>query len=111
MAIGAGLLIDGAAERKVRAGLVMAGIAKAHQFQVNDEDLEKGLAELSAETGKNVAKLRVEYREKSKRDILVGMILEDKILDFIEGKSKIVDGDPPAPKADEPAEAKAEEAK
>lgn len=107
--LGRAVLAD--AERKVRAGLVMAGIAKAHQFQVNDEDLEKGLAELSAETGKNVAKLRVEYREKSKRDILVGMILEDKILDFIEGKSKIVDGDPPAPKADEPAEAKAEEAK
>lgn len=88
------------AERKVRAGLVMAAIAKKHEFKVNDEDLEKGLAELAAETGKNVAKLRVEYREKSKRDMLIGMILEDKILDFIETKSKIVDGDPPAPKTD-----------
>jgi trigger factor len=76
---------------------------------VNDDDIEKGLAELAAETGKNVAKLRVEYREKSKRDILVGMILEDKILDFIESKSTIVDGDPPAPEAK--AEEKATEAK
>jgi len=107
--LGRAVLAD--AERKVRAGLVMAGIAKAHQFQVNDDDIEKGLAELAAETGKNVAKLRVEYREKAKRDILVGMILEDKILDFIEGKSKIVDGDPPAPKAEEKAEAKAEDTK
>lgn len=107
--LGRAVLAD--AERKVRAGLIMAGIAKAHKFQVNDDDLEKGLAELAAETGKNVAKLRVEYREKSKRDILVGMILEDKILDFIESKSKIVDGDPPAPaaaKAEEKAEAAAE---
>ena len=31
-----------------------------------------------------------------KRDILIGMILEDKILDFIERKSKITDGEPPA---------------
>jgi len=102
------------AERKVRAGLLMAAIAKKNEFKVTDEDIEKGLNELAAETGKNVAKLRVEYREKSKRDILIGMILEDKILDFIETKSKIQDGEPPAPapKAEEAAskdEAKADE--
>lgn len=91
------------AERKVRAGLLMAAIAKKNEFKVTDEDLEKGLAELAEETGKNVAKLRVEYREKSKRDILIGMILEDKILDFIETKSKITEGEPPA-KADATAE-------
>jgi trigger factor len=84
------------AERKVRAGLLMAAIAKKHEFKVTDDDIEKGLNELAEETGKNVAKLRVEYREKGKRDILIGMILEDKILDFIEGKSKIQDGEPPA---------------
>ncbi len=79
------------AEKKVRAGLLMAAIARKHEFKVNDDDLERGLAELAEETGKNVAKLRAEYREKSKRDILIGMILEDKILDFIEGKAKITD--------------------
>ena len=93
------------AEKKVRAGLLMAAIAKKNEFKVTDEDIEKGLAELAEETGKNVAKLRVEYREKSKRDILIGMILEDKILDFIEAKSQIKDGDPPK------AEATAEEPK
>jgi trigger factor len=91
------------AERKVRAGLLMAAIAKKNEFKVTDEDIEKGLAELAEETGKNVAKLRVEYREKSKRDILIGMILEDKILDFIEQKSKITEGEPPAPPAAEAA--------
>jgi trigger factor len=94
------------AEKKVRAGLLMAAIAKKNEFKVTDADLEKGLLELAEETGKNVAKLRVEYREKSKRDILIGMILEDKILDFIETKSVIKDGDPPKPP---PAEAKNEE--
>lgn len=94
------------AEKKVRAGLLMAAIAKKHEFKVNDEDIEKGLAELAEETGKNVAKLRVEYREKSKRDILIGMILEDKILDFIEGKSKITEGDPPKAEAASKEESK-----
>lgn len=99
------------AEKKVRAGLLMAAIAKKHEFKVDDSDIEKGLAELAEETGKNVAKLRVEYREKGKRDILIGMILEDKILDFIESKSKITEGDPPPPPEASKAEAKAEEKK
>jgi trigger factor len=80
------------AEKKVRAGLLMAAIARKHEMKVTEEDIEKGLAELAQETGKNVAKLKAEYREKQKRDILIGMILEDKILDFLEGKSKISDG-------------------
>ena len=95
------------AEKKVRAGLLMAAIARKNEFKVTDEDIEKGLAELAEETGKNVAKLRVEYREKSKRDILIGMILEDKILDFIETKSNIKDGDPPKPELPAPAPADA----
>ena len=100
------------AEKKVRAGLLMAAIAKKNEFKVTDEDIEKGLAELAEETGKNVAKLRVEYREKSKRDILIGMILEDKILDFIETKSTIKDGDPPKPELPAPTpEAAASEKK
>jgi trigger factor len=103
--------ISADAERKVRAGLLMAAIAKKNEFKVTDEDLEKGMQELAAETGKNVAKLRVEYREKSKRDILVGMILEDKILDFIEAKSKIIEGEPPKAEAEEAAAASKDEDK
>jgi trigger factor len=88
------------AEKKVRAGLLMAAIARKHEMKVTEEDIEKGLAELAQETGKNVAKLKAEYREKQKRDILIGMILEDKILDFLEGKSKITEGTPEAAASD-----------
>lgn len=114
-ALHAAIVVD--AEKKVRAGLLMAAIARKNEFKVTDEDIEKGLAELAEETGKNVAKLRVEYREKSKRDILIGMILEDKILDFIETKSNIKDGDPPKPEpktevaASNPEDKKSEEKK
>jgi trigger factor len=79
------------AETKVRAGLLMAAIARKHEMKVTEEDIENGLQELAQETGKNVAKLKAEYREKQKRDILIGMILEDKILTFVEGKSKITE--------------------
>jgi trigger factor len=99
------------AERKVRAGLLMAAIAKKQSFQVTDADIEQGYTELAQQTGKNVAKVKAEYREKGKRDQLIGMILEDKILDFLEGKSTIHDGPPPAAAAAPPAaEATTEEA-
>jgi trigger factor len=79
------------AEKKVRAGLLMAAIARANNFQVTDEDIEKAYGELAEETGQNVARVKAEYRDPQKRQILIGMILEDKILDFIEAKSTIVD--------------------
>ena len=93
------------AERKVRAGLLMAAIARKQDFKVTDEDIEQGYIELAQQTGKNVAKVKAEYREKAKRDTLIGMILEDKILDFLESKSKIIDG--PIPEATPTAEAAA----
>lgn len=82
------------AERKVRAGLLMAAIAKKHEFKVTDEDIEKAYVELAEETGKNVAKVKAEYRDAQKRQILIGMILEDKILDFLESKAKVSDAKP-----------------
>jgi trigger factor len=77
------------AEMKVRAGLLMAEIAKEKQVKVTEEDMEKGYAELAEQSGKNVAKVKAEYREKQKRDMLVGMILEDKVLDLLEKAAKI----------------------
>jgi len=47
------------------------------------------LKELAEQTGKNVAKLRVEYRDQKKREMLIGMLLENKVLDIIEAKAKI----------------------
>jgi trigger factor len=77
------------AERKVRAGLLMAAIAKKLELKVTDEDIQQGISELAADTGKNVAKVRAEYNDPQRRQILIGMILEDKVLDIIEGKANI----------------------
>lgn len=79
------------AEMKVRAGLLMAEIAREKQVQVTEEDIEKGYVELAEQTGKNVAKIKAEYRDPKKRETLIGMILEDKILDLIEGASKVAE--------------------
>lgn len=79
------------AEMKVRAGLLMAEIAKAKEIKITEADIEKGYEELAEQTGKNVAKVKAEYRDPKKREMLIGMILEDKILDLIEGAAKITD--------------------
>ncbi len=79
------------AELKVRAGLLMAEIAKEKELKIGDEDIEKAYVELAEQTGKNVNKVKAEYRDQKKREMLIGMILEDKILDMIESASKIED--------------------
>ena len=94
------------AEKKVRAGLLMGAIAKKLEVKVTDEDIQKGLEELAAETGKNVAKVRAEYNEPQRRQILLGMILEDKVLDVIESKANITTVEP-LPAASETATAAA----
>ena len=78
-------------EMKVRAGLLIAEIAKRNSIKIGDAEIEEGIKELAEQSGKNVAKVRAEYREKGKRDMLVGMILENKVLDLIESKAKIED--------------------
>jgi trigger factor len=82
------------AERKVRAGLLMAAIARKIGLVINEDDIQKGLEELAAETGKNVAKVRAEYSDPQRRQMLIGMILEDKVLDVIEAKANIREGQP-----------------
>ncbi|MEN9580049.1 MAG: hypothetical protein RJA70_3058 [Pseudomonadota bacterium] len=83
-------------EMKVRAGLLMAEIAKRESLKIGDKEIEEGLKELADQSGKNIAKVRAEYREKSKREMLIGMILENKVLDIIQSKSKITDAETPA---------------
>ncbi|MEB2314157.1 MAG: trigger factor [Sorangiineae bacterium] len=81
--------IQADSESKVRAGLLMAEIAKREAIKIGDPELEEGMKELAEQTGKNLAKLRVEYRDAKKREMLIGMILENKVLDLIEAKAAI----------------------
>jgi trigger factor len=98
--------VHGEAEKKVRAGLLMAAIAKKLAIQVTEDDIRKGVEELAAETGKNVAKVRAEYGDPQRRNILIGMILEDKVLNLIESKAIVRDGATSGKPADQdPSEA------
>lgn len=77
------------AEVKVKAGLLMAEVAKARGLQIGEAEIEEGLASLAEQTGKNIQKLRVEHRDPQRREMLVGMILENKVLDILEQEAEI----------------------
>lgn len=79
-------------ELKVRAGLLMAEIAKKSQIKIGEPEIEEALKELAEQAGKPVAKLRAEYGEQKRREMLIGMILENKVLDLIEAKATIEEG-------------------
>lgn len=79
------------AELKVRAGLLMAEIAKRSQVQVKDEDIQKAYAELAEQLGKNINKIKAQYQEPRQREVLIAMILEDKVLNLIEAAALVTD--------------------
>jgi trigger factor len=90
------------AEMKVRAGLIMAEIAREKEVRVTEDDIEKGYVELAETSGKNVAKIKAEYRDAKKRETLIGMIIEDKILDLVENAAKITEVTAPPPASSSP---------
>ena len=77
------------AEMKVRAGLLMAEIAKAKGLQVTDEDIQNAYKELAEQTGKNINKIKSQYQDPKQREMLIGLIVEDKVLNLIEAAAKI----------------------
>lgn len=79
------------AERRVRAGLLLTEIARVNGLQVTDADLNGRLEEMAKSTGKAVQKLRVEYRDQKKREMLIGAVLEDKVVDFLLAKATITE--------------------
>ncbi|MFO0693625.1 MAG: trigger factor [Polyangiales bacterium] len=99
--------IDERAERRVRAGLLLSAIARLENLDVTEADVEAKFEELSKQTGKHVAKIRVDYQGE-RRETLESQILEGKIMAFLRGKAELLEGHPPAEASAEGGEAKAE---
>ena len=97
------------AEKKVRAALILGALAKRESITVTDADVEARIGVLAERTGKNPAKLRVEYRKgEDRREGLESQILEDKLLDYLFSVATITDA-APRKESDAPAAASGEE--
>ncbi|MCL2822618.1 MAG: trigger factor [Polyangiaceae bacterium] len=87
--------ISATAEVKVRAGLLMAHIAKTTGIKITEDDVQNAYVDLAEQTGQNINKVKAKYRDENQRQILLGMILEDKILTLIE-EAAVYEGETPA---------------
>lgn len=83
----------GRAEKKVRAAILMGELARREQLTVSPEEVDEKLLEIAEETGKHIAKIRVEYAGE-KREALANRLLEDKLLDFLLGRATVTDATP-----------------
>ena len=74
-------------------GLVVAdGGAALQPFRdLTEADLNARLEEMAKETGRALPRLRVEYRDQQKRDLLISEVLEKKVLDLLLSEATITD--------------------
>lgn len=88
--------IDDRAERRVRAGIVLGALARQEKLTIEAAEIEAKLDEIASETGKHIAKVRVEHAGE-KGEALESRLLEKKLMDFLSTKAKINDGPEPEP--------------
>lgn len=93
--------VQAEAAERVQAGLILTEIARVNGITVNDADLNARLEEMAAETGRAVQRIRAEYRDGQKRDMLIGSVLEDKVVALVLSKATVgetvVDAASPTP--------------
>lgn len=80
--------VDGRAERRVKAGIVLGALARIEGIDVTNEELEAKLASIAEDTGKHIAKVKVEYAGE-RRGQLENQLLEEKIVGFLKSKATI----------------------
>lgn len=78
------------ATHAVKSALVLEAIAKKENIEVQDADVEQRLAQMAAERGQNIARVRSEYDREGRMTMLRSRIREDKTLDLLMSKAKIV---------------------
>jgi trigger factor len=78
-----------AAERELRAYLILEKLAKKHGFEASDAEVDGRLAELAARRGADPAVFRRHAEEHGEIEALRAEITERKVLDFIVEKADI----------------------
>ena len=81
------------AEKKVRAALLMGELARQQELSVSTEEVDAKLLEIAEQSGKHIAKVRVEYAGE-RREGLESKILEDKLLDYLLSQATVTDAPP-----------------
>ena len=74
----------------VQSGLVLEAIARQEKLEVEDETLDAELQKLADQREVNLARVRSEYEKEGRLESLRRRLLEDKTLDLLTSKGKII---------------------
>lgn len=85
------------AEQKVRAGLLFGALLELQGITLTDADVDARMQQMAEETKRPVARIRAEHADPQRMSQLRSRILETKIVDYLRGQAKILDGKRPAP--------------
>ena len=80
--------IRASAERKVRAALILAALARQEKIEVGEADVEAKFAEISERTGKHVAKVKAEFSGE-RRGLIENQVLEAKLMGYLKSVAKL----------------------
>ena len=76
------------ADREVKGTLILDAIAEKHGLQASDEDVDKKIAELAAESGTAVSQVRKQFRDAEAREALSMRLREEKTIEFLRSRAK-----------------------
>ncbi|MCA9603678.1 MAG: trigger factor [Polyangiales bacterium] len=76
------------AERKVKAALLLAAVAREQKIEITDADVDARLLKMSEQTGKHIAKIKAEYAGE-RRAIVENNVLEEKLMDYLKSVAKL----------------------
>ncbi len=79
------------AAKQVKISFILEAIAKKEGLEVDDEDIEKYFRALSEDSGEPVEKVRAWHEKNKLGGMLEKQLGEEKVLDFLMDKAKIVD--------------------
>jgi trigger factor len=93
------------AEKEVRGSLILNKVAAQEKISVSAEELEKRFEQLAAQLNQRIEAVKNYYEKEDRLEDLRALLLEEKTLDFLLSKAKIIEGRSLTP-ADRPEESK-----
>jgi trigger factor len=82
-------LFDTQAERRVRLGLVVAELVRAHQLQAKPEQLQKQIEEMSQSYEKPAEVMRWYLSDRDRMAEVEAMVIENNVTEFVLSRAKV----------------------
>ena len=84
-------LFKAQAERRVRLGLVVAELVRAHNLQAKPEQLQAHIEELAQSYEKPAEVVRWYLSDRQRMAEVEAIVIENNVTDYVLGQAKVVD--------------------